>query len=238
MDRLSKASRFLDSVRGTDKVFMLIQYVSKIAVWKLKSRHPESPLAVRIQNLAAPISDTRVLLRYYGLIPLVRWIIISELDTSTTPVLRWLVRLQNAANLAYYPLEHIYWLASHKVISMDAKLREKIGMWSCRFWAAYVVLYFMQLGEEYLMLGREGAELQRREAALGDKPSGRETWQLEKRVFEDKKHSWLMNTVINSAYFPMTIHWSLENSPISDVSIGVLGTIAALAQLHMTWRSS
>ncbi|KAJ3380094.1 hypothetical protein HDU92_006205, partial [Lobulomyces angularis] len=81
-----------------------------------------------------------MLLRYYGLIPLVQWIIHSEKNPP-----KRLNRLQNGANLLYYPLEHIYWLAAHEVIPLSEEMKNKIGMWSTRFWASYVVLYFAQL---------------------------------------------------------------------------------------------
>jgi hypothetical protein len=56
LETLDKTCRFLNSVRGTDKVFMLIQYASKIINWHLRSLNPSSPLAARIANLAGPVS--------------------------------------------------------------------------------------------------------------------------------------------------------------------------------------
>ena len=47
-----------------------------------------------------------------------------------------------------------------------------------------------------------------------------------------------MNTIINAAYFPLTVHWSLETSSFPDVGVGIFGTIAALVQLKMAWKAS
>lgn len=66
MQTLEKLGKFLDSVRGTDKTLMLAQYSSKLITWYLKRNDPSSALAARIQNLAGPVSDFRILLRYYG----------------------------------------------------------------------------------------------------------------------------------------------------------------------------
>lgn len=63
---LARVSRFLDSVRGTDKVLMFIQYASKLAIFQLVALNPASTLAPRLANLAEPVSDFRILLRYYG----------------------------------------------------------------------------------------------------------------------------------------------------------------------------
>ncbi len=93
-------------------------------------------------NLASPVADFRILLRYYGLVPLTQWIIYSELHPAPNQKLQFLTRAQNIVNVLYYPLEHTYWLALHQIIPMSDKTRDKIGMWSCRFWAAYVVSLF------------------------------------------------------------------------------------------------
>jgi hypothetical protein len=117
----------------------LIQYATKIINWHLRNGDPSSPLAQRLANLAGPVSDFRILLRYYGLIPLVQWIRYSEKNPAPTKKLQWLTRAQNFVNVCYYPLEHAYWLGLHQVIPMTPATRDKIGMWSCRFWAGYVV---------------------------------------------------------------------------------------------------
>jgi hypothetical protein len=95
-----------------------------------------------LANLASPVADFRILLRYYGLVPLTQWIIYSELHPAPNQKLQFLTRAQNIVNVLYYPLEHTYWLALHQIIPMSDKTRDKIGMWSCRFWAAYVVSLF------------------------------------------------------------------------------------------------
>ncbi|KAJ3124496.1 hypothetical protein HK098_001107 [Nowakowskiella sp. JEL0407] len=233
--RVTRLCNFLNSVRGTDKVLMLVQYLSKILIWRLSRDKANAALVSRISNLASPISDCRVLLRYYGLLPLVQWILVSELHPPPTLFLRFLYRVQNLCNLAYYPLEHVYWLALHKVIPITEKTRDRIGIWSCRFWAAYVILYFVQLFEERRLLLI-------RERALVKAKAGNEKVDISKieqgfaEINEEKK-SLILNTVINAAYFPLTIHWSLENSPFPEIGVGVCGTVAALLQIYTTWKT-
>lgn len=210
---------------------MLVQYASKIIIWHLKRGNPDSKLAIRVSNFSGPVSDFRILLRYYGLIPLLQWIIASEKHPSTSPRIQLLTRLQNLVNLAYYPLEHVYWLGLHQVIPLSPATRDRIGMWSCRFWAAYVVLYFAQLWEENKLLDTK-------EKLLSKKVEDDVQAAKELELIRQDRKSLYINTVINSAYFPLTIHWSLESSSLPDVGVGIFGTIAALAQIYTTWRVS
>lgn len=76
--------------------------------------------------------------------------------------------------LAYYPLEHLYYLLSHDIIPDKIALPSatafvpfirtqpssksiqldlgKLGLWSTRFWAAYVVLQLAHLREDSKLL--------------------------------------------------------------------------------------
>jgi hypothetical protein len=44
--------------------------------------------------------------------------------------------------------------------------------------------------------------------------------------------------IINAAYAPMTIHWSLENGLVGDFWIGVFGSTAGAMKLGALWRST
>ncbi|KAJ3114654.1 hypothetical protein HK100_001589 [Physocladia obscura] len=224
IETLDKLCRFLSSVRGTDKVLMLYSYVSKIAIARLQARDPKSVLATRLRNFAIPVGDTRMLLRYYGLIPLFQWIIFSERNPPPTPFLRLVYRLQNLANLAYYPLEHVYYLASHKVINLTEETTNKIGMWSCRFWAAYVILYFLQLHQEHRLL--EMRQLQLTQRSRGNSEP-KEILRAEQKSIANDVEGLLVNTIINTAYFPLTLHWSVENSSFPEIGVGLCGSVAA-----------
>ncbi|KAJ3115069.1 hypothetical protein HDU96_001233 [Phlyctochytrium bullatum] len=231
---LDKLCRFLNSVRGTDKVLMLAQYASKIIIWHLKKGNPSSDVAQRIANFAGPVSDFRILLRYYGLIPLTQWIIYSEQNPPPTQLLKLLYRLQNLVNLAYYPLEHIWWLGAHKVIPIKDSTLNSIGIWSCRFWAAYVVLYFIQLQQEASMLAKRSKDLMLK-IKNGEKS---DAIKAESKSVKDETNALIVNTIINAAYFPLTVHWSLENSSFPDVGVGICGTVAAVCQLYTAWKAA
>lgn len=205
---------------------MFVQYYSKLVVWHLRRKDPASLLAQRVSNLASPVSDFRILLRYYGLVPLVQWIINSEQHPHKNSYIQQLVRLQNVCNVVYYPLEHIYWLALHGVVGIADKTRDRIGMWSCRCWALSVVLYMFQLVEEKKLLDHRKAKL--------SKDNDKKQLAVLKQDYTD----WILNLVINCSYFPLTVHWSLESSAFPDVGVGLFGSIAAIAQLYSAWKAT
>ncbi|KAJ3020916.1 hypothetical protein HKX48_009520 [Thoreauomyces humboldtii] len=251
---LDKLCRFLASVRGTDKVLMLIQYVSKILIWHFQRRGLDLSAITRLQNLAGPVSDTRVLLRYSGLVPLVQWTLQSETimaaapKNAVSPAQRLLTRLQNLANFIYYPLEHTYWLALHQVIPMGPATRDRVALWSCRAWAAYVVLYFAQLhldardlrAREKALMSRELVPSSKGDAKAVDDASPHVVADVIAEVakLEAERRQLYLNVLTNAAYFPLTLHWSLERSSFPDVAVGVCGTVAAVTQFYTAWQSA
>jgi hypothetical protein len=51
-------------------------------------------------------------------------------------------------------------------------------------------------------------------------------------------NSLALNTIINLAYFPLTIHWSFEKSSFPDIGVGICGTVAAVAQFYAAWKNA
>ncbi|KAJ1926845.1 hypothetical protein IWQ60_003431 [Tieghemiomyces parasiticus] len=230
---LDRLTRFLSSASGSDKVLMLIQYFSKIVVWYALRRN-KSMLAQQVRNLAGPVSDYRILSRFTGLIPLVHYMCALERNPPTNRYLLRLARLENLCNLIYYPLEHAYWLGAHGIVPALAspKRVDQLGVWSCRFWAGYVVLHYLTLYEEY----RQADRLKRR--ILADKAEANPAaFQAKLDTWHRQRRDWWIQFAINTAYFPLTIHWSYPASTFPDVGVGICGTIAALAQVYSGWKA-
>lgn len=179
-----------------------------------------------------------------GLLPLIQWMQYVDNTPSPSPLLLTIDRLQNICNLIYYPLEHIYWLGAHEIIPITMEKTNKIAIWSCRFWAAYVALQFIHLAEEYRLYKNRLQSIQGQIRAADKK--AKETGEpVDKTVFKtemaalkaEKKGIWI-NTIINTGYLPLTVHWSLEKSSFPDVGVGMFGGVAALAQFYVAWKSS
>ncbi|CAO3584523.1 unnamed protein product [Absidia cylindrospora] len=152
------------------------------------------------------------------------------------PGIKRFERLQNWANVIYYPLEHIYWLGAHQVIPLSQAKTDRIGIWSCPFWATYVVLEFVRLLEQYRLLRKRETALVKRIKA-GDVHSDEDP-EMEMALIKKERTAMLVNTCINSGYFPLTVHWSLEQSSFPDVLVGVCGGFAAIFQVYAAWRDT
>jgi hypothetical protein len=186
--------------------------------------------AKRIANLSGPIADFRILLRYYGLIPLTRyWLYLQADKAPRDPLAHKIEKIQCLCNFIYYPLEHTYWLMMHEVIPSSTNTMNQIGYWSCRFWAAYVVLEFVRLWLQHRQLTKK--------AQLAKQVDAAQASEIRREVALERKQIRL-GTIINTAYLPLTVHWSLENSSFPDVGVGIFGTIAALAQFYVAWQAT
>lgn len=116
--------------------------------------------------------------------------------------------------LAYYPLEHVYYLGSHGIIptvimspfSLFTSKKRKLsldfnalGLWSCRFWAVYVALHFAHLLEDRKLLKQRYNFLR--------KAKGTGLTQAEKVEMRQRWDAFWSEVVINLGYLPLTIHW-------------------------------
>merc|ERR1711977_765913 len=55
---------------------------------------------------------------------------------------------------------------------------------------------------------------------------------------EDFWKRWRRQLLINAAYAPLTIHWSLEKGLVGEFWVGLFGSVAGLAKLKEAWRLS
>jgi hypothetical protein len=120
--------------------------------------------------------------------------------------------------LFYYPLEHLSYLVSHSILPASVPSPRsligtsskpvhldvnKLGIWSTRFWAAYVALQFAHLREDAKLLGK------RERAVLKAKGKG-VNLEAEKAEVRRRWDALLNELVVNLGYLPLTIHWLAE----------------------------
>jgi hypothetical protein len=148
--------------------------------------------------------------------------------------------------LGYYPLEHLYYLGSKGIIPpsipspfsifSEKKRRlaldpNKLGLWSCRFWAIYVVLHFAHLVEDRKLLKQRHSSIR--------KAKGTGLTNEEKGEMAQRWDAFWSEVVINLGYLPLTIHWSLEKGLFkNEVWVGVFGLIAAAASFRSGWKAT
>jgi hypothetical protein len=164
-----------------------------------------------------------------GILPIIRWLISLERNPPPTRNLLTIERIQGWSMLAYYPLEHIYYLNTQGIIphsipsplslfSSNPKHRMKINpgwavTWSCRCWALYVALQLLHIAEDrQLLLKRERMLKKAKDfgpAAAAEKAELRKKW--------DALYNEL---VLNLSNLPMALHWF-----VLFIRIFFLGTI-------------
>ncbi|KAJ1655726.1 hypothetical protein GGF38_004709 [Coemansia sp. RSA 25] len=223
--------RFLSSGSGHDKLWMLTQYFTKVVVWLFAKRGLKSA-SERVRTLSNLVSDYRIMIRLIGLVPMAQYVRYAEQFPAQTRLLQWLDRIMNLTLVCYYPLEHTYWLGAHQILPFSEKVVDLSGYWSCRFWAVWVAMQFVRLGEEYRII-----QGKRREIYTRDKIDAAQM-QVELDAVTAETKSWKTQLLINACYFPLTLHWSIRGSTFPDVAVGVCGTIAAVAQACNVWKAT
>ena len=163
------------------------------------------PPNTRLSKLQSLISDYRIFARLLGYPAIHTWAVATY--TSDGRKNRWIQDAQVIVNLIYQPLENLAYLGQHGILPISAEWQTKLWLESARCWAVHV---FLELYRLYLA----------RKEFLREKKSDEEAF------------SWCREVVINLAYAPLTVHWSLRNGlGLSNFTIGLLGTIAAVGQL-------
>ncbi|KAI7934282.1 hypothetical protein MJO28_017229 [Puccinia striiformis f. sp. tritici] len=233
--------RLLSTTSGTDKSFMLVQY-SAIILRQLVSRGKDNKgLVLRLAALSKLLSDARTTYRLWDLISIIQWLrSLNALPPSGSKPVQ-IERLQVISMLIYYPLEHLYFLASKGVLPLSSRVINKAALYSCRAWATYTVLHFFHLWEELKLLEPERRRLRVLQAGINfdtpRKPDPAISTSL--REMEQRRAALLNGLIVNLAYTPLTLHWSLSKGLYgSEMITGICGFIAAVAQLRAGWKAS
>jgi hypothetical protein len=116
--------------------------------------------------------------------------------------------------LGYYPFEHLCYLRIHDVIpekvASPASLLNPavkpfhldtnvLSLWSCRFWASYVILQFAHLREDRKLL-----QLQQRTLRKG---KGGTLTATEKQDLQRRWDAYWSGLLVNTCNLPLALHW-------------------------------
>ncbi|KAL1737978.1 hypothetical protein HDZ31DRAFT_12066, partial [Schizophyllum fasciatum] len=178
-----------------------------------------------------------------GILPIFQWLISLERTPQPTRRLHNIERLQGWSMLGFFPLEQLSYLISKDVVPATLPSVKslydsaappaqvdlgRLGVLSCRFWAAYVVLQFAHMEEDRKLLIMKHRAYKRAGMTPGQKKELRASWDA------------LFNQFIaNLGYLPMTIHYSLEKGLFrNDTWVAFFGWIAAVAQFYSAWKAT
>jgi hypothetical protein len=195
--------------------------------------------------IADVIADYRIFVRMWGLLGLYTW----ARDTYLAPLpkeasqkeklLRGTTWAAIASCVVFQVLENGAYAASKGMLTSQAwtgdagKKRETWWwVWSSRFWAAYVACEILRL-----LVERAYREPRAEVAGDGEKEDKLRLKQ-ERTESYNTKFTWWKDLISNIAYAPMTIHWSIEEGLLSELQVGIFGTIAGGALLADAWRKT
>lgn len=187
-----------------------------------------SSLVGPMRSLSSLISDIRIFNRLWGLVPLSVWAAETWFQPPSDSVLRGVAYSQVIANLLYQPLENVAYLAMHNIIPQSVvseRAQFDIWIYSSYLWAIHVVLEFVRLYRETVLAKRTSSA----------KNGGDD--EKEKGGYTISSFAWYQSLVINLSYLPLTVHWSLPNGLVNDVTVGFLGATAAAASSYPKWSA-
>lgn len=238
METLTKFNGVVGQVSGIDKAYRFIIYTLRIVAATTAKRYgPENELVKRIANLTAPLADTRMALRLFGLIPILQQFYRLHIATTnskaqaSTPtkdrLLQEIEKLQLYSMLIYYPAEHCYWLGVHKVLNIQDP--DRWSRWSCRAWAAYIILDIVAVAYQLQPLQAKLKELKSNTSS--EAVSTRSKLESDLEDFRLQLAGLLTD-------LPLAIHWSLASYPLSNTMVGVFGVISTVASSMLKWKYS
>ena len=131
---------------------------------------------------------------------------------------------QNATNMVYFPLEHLFWLGWRAPASLSPAFTDRMARWSSIAWATWIVL-------EIFRLRRAEAKL-RKALRKEEKPEAcaRIKFQLSQSRLALFKQS---------CYLLQAVEWSVSGGiGLPPWLVNLLGLVGALAGLRASWRAS
>ncbi|CZT01083.1 uncharacterized protein RAG0_08887 [Rhynchosporium agropyri] len=257
-ENLTRLSKILSTPAGTDKLLLTTCYTSlltssvlssislsrirrqaRLVIEKAIALPPDTTLYIsttdirpsrllvisaRLKALSSLISDFRIFARLWGLLGMYSWGKQVWSQDGGDQVVRSIAGVQVLSNVAFQYLENMAYLSSKGVWDWSPEKQGKAWVWSSRFWAAHVLLDLVRLGRERSVQRKVVRFKGREEEAEKDEE---EFWAR-----------WRRQLVINLAYAPLTVHWSLEKGLVGEFWVGVFGSVAGLAGLRELWRKS
>jgi hypothetical protein len=264
---LLRLSNLLSTPSGTDALLCTIGYLlelhstllSKYLSLALTSTATSKPgevvlappslrleqLLVGAKALAGIISDFRIFVRLWGLVGIYVWARttynsprLTAASTRVERLLRGITYAQVGAGVAFQVLENGAYLASKGVLWNHERGRRREvtwWVWSSRFWAAHVGLELLRLGVEARSRSKAGGGGAGEKDVLAD---GEKEGKMLREEARKMGWAWWRDALSNAAYAPMTLHWSVEEGLLSELAVGVCGTIAGGTLLVDKWKST
>ncbi|KAI2471421.1 hypothetical protein F4781DRAFT_429315 [Annulohypoxylon bovei var. microspora] len=198
-------------------------------------------LAKRMRALSAMLSDARTFLRLWGLLNMYFWarrLILSRKAAAAAAgekdegqkedrVERTISWVQLSTCVIFQALENGAYLSSKGVLGWAPATQRRAGLWSARFWAAFVGV---EVGRLFYESHRRGLRTR------DEKFAGGKTAAQVQRDEIEWGEAWKKSVARNLAWAPLTVHWSLEQGLLGEMAVGALASIPGVIQMRDLWR--
>lgn len=261
-DRLvAHLSRILSTSSGADTLLQTLQYtllvlhsqLSRLRAWKLQKLALEIvrkasatllPGETVVATVASPtqkldsviggskalsslISDFRIFTRLWGLIGIYDWGKSTWYNPPEDKLIRATVWAQVLAGVGFQWYENVAYLAMKGVLRGERFNERKQAAWwewSSRFWMAHVALEMLRLMRVWqLEASKPTSDVKSPDA---DNQA--------KRI--EATEAWRRAFVVNTAWAPITAHYSWEQGVMSEPWVGALGLIASGTGFRQLWK--
>ncbi|KAG7883010.1 hypothetical protein KL905_001712 [Ogataea polymorpha] len=172
-------------------------------------------LSTKLRLISDYIADVRIFNRMWGLPGLLAFGL-EDLHRIFRADSNFITKLLEATStisiVAYQPLENVAFAADHNWTHLEKSASLEYYVASSRLWAVFVVLEVVKLVKTMI------------QTKLAGKPL-------------DLLHNRSLNRslVANIANLPLTVHWSLYDGCLSDLTVGFLGTMSSLFDTIDSW---
>jgi len=180
--------------------------------------------AQRLKALSALISDFRIFARLWGLLNLWAWGKRVLENPSKDVVLARIAYAQVLVNICYQYLENGAYLSGKGVLGWDKQRQGRAWVLSSRFWMAHVGLDFVRLWREW--------QTRRKDV------DGNGDDKVKEQSEEEWRRLWRKQLVVDLAYAPLTVHYSLEKGLLGQFWVGLCGSVAGIAGFRFFWNNT
>ncbi|KAI9179628.1 hypothetical protein H9P43_004956 [Blastocladiella emersonii ATCC 22665] len=208
-------TKLTSDVYGLDKVFRIVVYTLSLVAHYVGARRPKSALVAQLKALVSALSDTRIAMRVFGIVPSIEYAVPVEYN----PTLR--VAVQNATMLVYHPAELMYWLGAHGIVRMAPLTLDRWSRLSCIAWTAWIALELWSLAQAM----REAQRDARREG-------------VDRAAARNKIKDLRLRLTAQLCDLPMAIHWSLPSYPLPGNWVALFGVVGGLAGGIRMWKAT
>ncbi|KAI9891412.1 MAG: hypothetical protein M1814_002731 [Vezdaea aestivalis] len=214
-----RLASILSRTSGLDSSLLALQYPLLLLL-----APPRRAPSHRLKALASLLSDVRIFLRLPGLLKIYLWALGTFKSPPQDTLVKGIVWAQISASTVFQALENVAYLSQHGIIGLGKKTQSKAWKWSARAWAAHIFL-------DLLRLARTRELRRERGRRLADTKT-------DSKVVEKEEDQWRHEVLVNLAYAPLTIHYSLESAPIGEQWIGLLGSVVGMLGWRRLWRDT